>query len=277
MEVKIIGGLGNQMFQYATAFAIAKRTHQNLTVDISDAVKYKTHPLRLVELSCSSEFVKKAWPFEKYLFSEKIPHFMKKGMFRKHYVEKSLEYDPDIDTKSINKKIVGYFQTEKYFKEFRHELIKEFQPKTKFNSYQNELLNLIKENDTCSLHIRRGDYVSSKIANETHGTCSEKYFERAIDYLMNKGVINNKTLLFIFSDDIKWCRENICFVQGDAYHVELDMLLMSKCKNNIISNSSFSWWAAWLNENKNKTVIAPSKWFKKDIKHDIIPESWVKL
>jgi hypothetical protein len=63
----------------------------------------------------------------------------------------------------------------------------------------------------------------------------------------------------------------------DAYHVELDMLLMSKCKNNIISNSSFSWWAAWLNENKNKTVIAPSKWFKKDIKHDIIPESWVKL
>ncbi|EPO2592080.1 alpha-1,2-fucosyltransferase, partial [Escherichia albertii] len=104
-----------------------------------------------------------------------------------------------------------------------------------------------------------------------------------IDYLINKGVINKRTLFFIFSDDIEWCKDNIFldnktyFVQGDTYHVELDMLLMSKCKHNIISNSSFSWWAAWLNENRNKIVIAPSKWFKKDIKHDIIPESWVKL
>ena len=89
--------------------------------------------------------------------------------------------------------------------------------------------------------------------------------------------------LFVFSDDIEWCKENISFpyktifVKGDEEKVELDMWLMSFCDHNIISNSSFSWWGAWLNENAEKYVIAPSQWFRKNIQHDIIPASWIKI
>lgn len=283
MKVKIIGGLGNQMFQYATAFAIAKRTNQNLVVDISDAVSYKTHPLRLTALSCSCEYEYKSNYFEKYIYSTIIPYSIRKLIFCRHYIENGLSYDDTIDTKSINKKIIGYFQTEKYFKEFRGELISEFKPREAFSEYQSEILNLIKQQSCCSIHIRRGDYISNVSANNTHGVCNSEYFKKAIKYLENSGVVKPGIALFVFSDDIEWCKENISFpyktifVKGDEEKVELDMWLMSFCDHNIISNSSFSWWGAWLNENAEKYVIAPSQWFRKNIQHDIIPASWIKI
>ncbi|BBV40288.1 alpha-1,2-fucosyltransferase [Citrobacter portucalensis] len=283
MKVKIIGGLGNQMFQYATAYAIARRTKQELLVDISDAINYKTHPLRITELSCSAKFETISPVFEKYVFSPRIPFCIRQLLFSNIYIEKDLSFDPEIDKKSIDKKIVGYFQCEKYFLEFREEILKEFKPKASFSEYQKEVMNCIKSNHSCSIHIRRGDYVSSQIANDTHGTCDKRYFSQAIDYLKSKEAITSDTVLFIFSDDIEWCKENISyshktyFVHGDPVRVELDLWLMSLCDNNIISNSSFSWWGAWLNENENKTVVAPKSWFKKDIKNNIVPDAWVKL
>lgn len=283
MKVKIIGGLGNQMFQYATAFAISKRTKQELIVDISDALNYKVHPLRLTELSCNCTYEYKSFFIEKYIYSSIIPHLIKKVIMPGYYIENDLAYDDRIDTRSYGKKIVGYFQSEKYFSDYREDLINEFKPKAEFNQYQTEIRDLILQNTSCSVHIRRGDYISNTSANNTHGICSSAYFTKAIKYFESYGIANSNFTLFVFSDDIEWCEKNISFpyrtifVKGDQERVELDMRLMSYCKYNIISNSSFSWWGAWLNENIDKKVIAPQQWFRKNIAHNIIPESWIKL
>lgn len=283
MKVKIIGGLGNQMFQYATAFAISRRTKQELIVDISDALNYKVHPLRLTELSCTCIYEDRSFFLEKYLYSSIIPHLIRKAIMPGYYIEKDLLYDNGIDCSSYGKKIVGYFQSEKYFSDYRKDLINEFKPKAEFNQYQTEMRNLIRQNQSCSVHIRRGDYISNISANNTHGVCSSEYFAKAIRYFESNRIANSNFTLFVFSDDIEWCEKNITFpyrtvfVQGDDERVELDMWLMSLCNHNIISNSSFSWWGAWLNENTDKKVIAPQQWFKKNFAHNIVPESWVKL
>lgn len=283
MKVKIIGGLGNQMFQYATAFAISKRTKQELIVDISDAITYKVHPLRLIELSCSCKYEYKSNFLEKYIYSKSIPYLVKQFMSWGYYIESGLWYDEKIDSRSLGKKIVGYFQSEKYFCDFRDDLINEFRPKAEFSQYQSHIRSLITQNKSCSVHIRRGDYISNPSANSMHGVCSSEYFSKAINYLESSGVADSSLTLFVFSDDIEWCEKNISFpyktffVKSDSERVELDMWLMSFCEHNIISNSSFSWWGAWLNENSNKKVIAPRQWFRENIKHDILPESWIKL
>jgi len=140
----------------------------------------------------------------------------------------------------------------------------------------------IKEKNSVSLHIRRGDYLTMQKAIDTIGVCPLDYYDKAIREITRK--IKNPTF-FIFSDDINWVKENLktnsptIFVSGGKLKDYEELILMSKCKHNIIANSSFSWWGAWLNNNPNKIVIAPKKWFKDTSKNtrDLIPESWLKL
>ena len=134
-----------------------------------------------------------------------------------------------------------------------------------------------------SLHIRRGDYVSNPVTNNYHGTCSLAYYKKAV--LLLKEKIENPSF-FIFSDDLLWARENLDFI-NDMTFIDLDksipdheeMHLMSQCKHNIIANSSFSWWGAWLNENSDKIVIAPKKWFSDNTinTEDLIPAKWMRI
>lgn len=284
MKVKIIGGLGNQMFQYATAYALSKKIDEELIVDISDAIKYKVHPLRLTELSCSSKFISKSFFYEKYIYNE-IDYRIKRVIYPYCYIEKNLMFDSKLFNENIakNKKIVGYFQCEKYFKAYRTELLSEFKPKSEYSDYQEHILREIMKGNSCSIHIRRGDYVTNSNANNVHGTCNEDYFIKALNHLSAGRNINEETTLFVFSDDIEWCKKNIklpykmLFVNGDDVRSELDMWLMSKCEHNIISNSTFSWWAAWLNNNHQKVVVAPKVWFKNGMDNEIVPDSWVKL
>lgn len=282
MKIKIIGGLGNQMFQYASAYAFSKELNKDLIVDISDAIKYKVHPLRLTKLSCSSRYQKKSLYIEKYIYNV-IDYRIKKLIFPYCYIEKNLCFNSKILDEIGNKKLVGYFQCSKYFEKYRNELLLEFKPKAEYSEYQKRILEEIKRGNNCSLHIRRGDYITNLNANSVHGTCDEKYFVDALKYLKEQNILNETSKIFIFSDDIKWCQENInmpyqsVFVQGDNICAELDMWLMSSCENNIISNSTFSWWAGWINNNSNKVVIAPKVWFKNGMENDIIPDEWIKL
>lgn len=176
-----------------------------------------------------------------------------------------------------NVKLFGYFQSEKYFKHCESKIRDLFQ----FNDRIREKMNIkyadswIGSSTTCSIHIRRGDY----IGNGFHEVCHIDYYQNAINEMKNRAAIET---FVVFSDDPEWCKQNLkgdhfLFVEGNS-NVE-DMYLMTQCHHNIICNSSFSWWGAWLNANKEKIVVAPDKWFNDtswDTK-DLIPECWIKI
>ncbi|EGQ8481389.1 alpha-1,2-fucosyltransferase [Vibrio parahaemolyticus] len=280
IRVKIIGGLGNQMFQYAAAFAYSRIHNKELVIDVRNFDNYEVHPLRLNKLNVYGEFDSRKRNII-YKAISKLADIIKPECV---YHEKCISYDEKFHDYEYNF-INGYFQSEKYFSAFRSELLDMFTLRENLSKYQLEIKNKIESNNTVSLHVRRGDYVDNKNANDTHGICSKSYFLAAIDYMKDGGVINEKTKLVVFSDDIDWCIEHIrfdldtIFVKGDDECPEKDMYLMSLCEHNIISNSTFSWWGAWLNNNDNKMVIAPSKWFKDPTlsSKDIIPTSWAKI
>lgn len=283
IKIQINGGLGNQLFQYATAFSLAKSNKTKLLVDISSAINYHVHPLRLTELNCSAQFDDKISLYKKILLHPRLIKFSSM-IFTSYYIEPSLKYDNTLQYTANNKLLIGYFQSELYFKNCRGELLKEFLPKTEFSSYQSLLAEKIKGESSLSIHIRRGDYITNSNASAIHGVCNKEYFDRAIEYLVEQKKVTTKTNVYIFSDDIEWCKAHLSFpystvyVEGDSQHPELDMWLMSYCNHNIISNSTFSWWGAWLNTNSNKCVIAPKQWFKTlHDSTDIVPEQWKRL
>ncbi len=151
------------------------------------------------------------------------------------------------------------------------------------NGRNKDIGEMIQSFKSVSLHIRRGDYVSNKVTNQVHGVCDLNYYSHAISYIAER--ISN-THLFVFSDDPEWAKGNLkteiptFFVDNNRADKDYeDLKLMRQCKHNIIANSSFSWWGAWLNQNAGKIVIAPKKWFNdKSINtKDLIPEKWIRL
>tara|TARA_R110001583_G_scaffold125058_2_gene276532 strand:- start:5807 stop:6670 length:864 start_codon:yes stop_codon:yes gene_type:complete len=286
IKIKLTGGLGNQMFQYAASLALARKLDTMLVIDISFFKKYDLHPLRITELKCSACFNMNNLFLFRFCTSSKIRAFLPFLIrWKKFYFEPSLAFDEGFLKLSDGSTVLGYFQSEKYFLDIRDELIAEFKIKYSTPTQVEKLINKIQVSDSVSIHIRRGDYISTNSASDVHGTCDKSYYNNAIEYLNISGVLNENTILFIFSDDIDWCSKNLnfpykCqFVKGSNERPELDMLLMSKCKHNIIANSSFSWWGAWLNENENKLVVAPKKWFKSHLhdSKDIVPSHWKKI
>ena len=177
----------------------------------------------------------------------------------------------------------GFWQNEKYFKEFDTELQSIFSMKGRLSTSSIVYEEQIKESNSVSLHVRRGDYVTSKLTNEIHGTCSLDYYQKAVSMIESK--IKNP-VFYLFSDDIPWVKDNFSFIENKKF-IQLDdetpphdeIHLMSLCDHNIIANSSFSWWGAWLNNNKEKIVIAPFKWFndKSFDVTDLNPKSWLCL
>jgi hypothetical protein len=163
----------------------------------------------------------------------------------------------------------GFFQCERYFPN-REFILNLFEPSDSINQELSKYDDILK-GTTCSIHVRRGDYVR---LSSHHPVQSIEYFESAMN------IIGSVDKYLIFSDDIEWCEET--FTDGNYFFIKdnkdyIDMFLQSKCTHNIISNSSFSWWGAWMNKNENKKVVGPSKWFgpsKTISSKNIIPESW---
>lgn len=284
---KLKGGLGNQIFQYACGRALALRNNDRVKLDIIgynssngiDTVrKYSLFPFNIkAEIATEQEILKLKYPFG----------IISKGMrfFRAKILR---QFETGLNKKILNYKgsiyLDGFFQTEKYFldkeKEIRDDLKLTASTSAKFQ----ENFNLIKNTPiSVSLHVRRGDYVSDKVTNLHHGTCNAEYYAKALEYITSK--IGNEIKVFVFSDDINWVKENMPlaypaeYVSAPEIPDYEELILMSKCNHNIIANSSFSWWGAWLNENRDKIVVAPSKWVQKNPENfkDVVPNTWYRI
>lgn len=269
----IDGGLGNQLFEYAAAKQIAVNMATTLKLDISNLEKFdkdKTHrKYELSKLNISAEIATKAE-------IESVTKIIREKYYAilRHFIKKGTDYY-----------VKGYWQKEKYFKRIEPIIREEFTFRTPItDSYLSEIKEQIENSNSVSVHFRRGDYVTNPAINAYHGVCSLDYYQRAVEILRKK----EKNLhLFIFSDDIDWVKTHFkvdiatTYVDKSIEEQHSDFQLMCMCKHNIIANSSYSWWAAWLNPNPEKTVIAPKKWFKKRFKQirerNRVPAEWLRI
>jgi hypothetical protein len=289
---KLGGGLGNQMFQYAFARSLQLKHKTSLKIDAisfndKDRKKHENLQLNLfpnIDVTIASKkeiffFMRKTLWGSKLLFNLK----WKIGKYSIH-IEPSFNFQQLIPNRtSKNCYIVGYWQSEKYFKHIRQTLLNDFLFPP-FNDKNRKIEGIIRSsNSSISIHIRRGDYISDKLSNKNHGFIGLQYYEYAIARCTKNIYV---PLFFVFSDDIEWVRKHLK-LPADTIYVDWnkndeainDIHLMSLCQHNIIANSSFSWWAAWLNQNPNKIVIAPKKWFNERDwdTSDLIPENWISL
>lgn len=285
ITVKLIGGLGNQMFQYAFAKTLLRNGYE-IKLDISAFETYHLHGgfgLDHYDITIPIASKEDLAPF-KINFLTKLKRKLKIPN-KKMLEEKTLCFQNDLLAPSDGTYIHGYFQSEKYFKEIRADIIQDFMIKSPLSPYSESVKeNILASSLSASVHIRRGDYVSNSQANNIHGTCPLAYYHQAIELLGSK---SENIHFYVFSDDIEWVKQNLKIYNAiyiDSKEKRIpheDIYLMSLCQHNIIANSSFSWWGAWLNKNNDKIVIAPKNWFNSPAiqiqASDIIPENWIKL
>ena len=277
ITVKLIGGLGNQMFQYAIGRHLAEKNRTALSLDIStllkrDAINYTPRNFELNVFNVK---------YSKLINKPSSSYFNKayNKLFTSTINEKGYNYDNQVLSNKGNIYLNGFWQTEQYFIDIEEIIRKDFTFKATPNSININHIKNINAVNSVSIHFRRGDYITNSSAVDFHGICEPEYYQNAINEIKNK--VTNPHF-FIFSDDVEWVQENFIIdnatiisnnTASDAFE---DMRLMAACKHNIIANSSFSWWAAWLNNNPDKIVIAPKRWLK-NIEIDIIPVSWTKI
>jgi hypothetical protein len=200
----------------------------------------------------------------------------------KKYTEPHFHYDPAFANLPKNTVLNGYFQSEQYFRDIRDILLGDFSWVNEPRGKNKELFGQINnDKSSVSVHVRRGDYVSNNNAAKFHGLTGLDYYRAAVNKIAKQ--VKNPNL-YVFSDDPDWCKRKLKFKQPTIYishntNGSEDMRLMKTCRHNIIANSSFSWWGAWLNENPNKIVIAPKQWFSHPESNtkDLILSSWHKL
>ena len=288
---QVIGGLGNQMFQYAAGRALSLERGLPLRLDLSGFAGYGLHHGFLLKtlLDCPVEVATQSdvrnilgWQYpasvRRLLMRPQFAAFRRKGFV----VEPYFHYWPGIKKVPNACYLAGYWQTEKYFLDVAHHIRRDFTFKSPLMGMNAELSQQIVKVNSVSLHVRRGDYVSNDKNKAVYGTCSLEYYRCAIQYIAERV---DRPKLFIFSDDPTWVKGNLqldfpCHYVEHNQGVESynDMRLMSMCKHHVIANSSFSWWGAWLNENPGKIVIAPRNWFVNGNKaEDLIPKGWISL
>ena len=201
----------------------------------------------------------------------------------KIYFEPSINYHPEVLNLKSPVFLRGYFQSYKYYLG-RESFVKDLFrfPVEQLDGQNKEILQEIRKVITVSIHVRRGDYVDDKATRDFHGNCDVDYYLNALSLIASE---NDNLTLVLFSDDSKWVKEKFGYLpylkifidhNNDAESWK-DMFLMSCCNHNIIANSSFSWWAAWLNNNPEKIVVAPKKWFAKRSQIDLMPEQWIQI
>jgi hypothetical protein len=290
--IKLQGGLGNQMFQYAFGSIIAKKNRTKLVIEDSiykNDSKKEGYTPRKFELSIFDNQYEFAKESDISLFNNlSLSHRIKKKIglnFPKISTEVNFEFSSEIIELRSPAFVIGYFQSYKYFKGFEKYIKELFIFSVhKLSKENTNLITLLEKENTIAVHIRRGDYVSDVVTNQFHGSCSLEYYMKAISFVTSK--VKESSFVF-FSDDVEWVKEkfgdlpfNKMFIDNNKGEDSwIDMYLMSICCHNIIANSSFSWWAAWLNNNQNKIVIAPKNWFQAqeiDIK-SLIPEKWITI
>jgi hypothetical protein len=288
--IRLIGGLGNQMFQVAAGYSLAKRLGLDLKLDIASLKKYKRHNGYQFSDIFDGEFqIASFWNVLNLL---RLKHWSQRRnsvevrpdfLFDPHssiLLEKSHNYSSDFEKVEKSCYLAGYWQSERYFLDCQEDIRKIFKFKRVTDSANLAVLENILQSNAVGIHVRRGDYISNIHANEFHGICDLEYYRLAIRIIQEK-VANPKFL--VFSDDMHYCRTAFKHLNGVEFvdvnagkHSYNDMHLLSKCKHHIIANSSFSWWGAWLGQKENQVVIAPKLWFagSKETLTDIYCKHW---
>jgi hypothetical protein len=264
---ELIGGIGNQLFQYAAARSLAYSRAINLKLDLSAFENYKLHQYSLQHFNIPASIAVAADLRQtSYVFHEKSFHF-----------------DPHFEKLPSSVLLKGYWQSEKYFSAIEDVIRKDLQIQIPLQGLNKSTADHIHSCQSVSLHIRRGDYVTNAHTMAYHGLCDLAYYDKCI-YAISQQVTHPH--FFIFSDDPDWAMANLKIAHDTTYvthnNAETnyeDLRLMSLCQHQIIANSTFSWWGAWLNTSNTKIVIAPKNWFKSAALNtaDLIPDSWMVI
>ena len=279
--VRLIGGLGNQMFQYEAGRALAARLDAPLLLDLRDFRRYRLRSYGLdrmqIQARPATAWELARWPI--WLRNRRWP-VERFGLASRWFREDRMRFSPAFANLTGTVGLDGYFQSELYFADVRQTLLHEFRPRAPLSRENNVLAETIRAVAGASLHVRRGDYVSDPKTSAVHGVCSPAYYQRAISLLRER---YEDLRVFVFSDDPAWCRANLSldgatFVEGNGAAPECDIFLMAQCRHHIIANSSFSWWGAWLADQPG-TTIAPRPWFSDGTLRDddLIPSAWLRL
>jgi hypothetical protein len=272
-------GLGNQMFQYALGRSLAVKRGTKLMLDTSWYEKaqevggvsrraYELGPLDVIENFWQPTLVNRALlkAFGHGIFTDDPEPYV---------------FHPEALELPNYSRLFGFFQNERYFKDIRDIIVKEFTLKAPPTGRNQELLREIMANpQSVSVHVRRGDYVTSQTASAKHGTKGLEYYQKAVTAIKKQAP---KPTFYVFSDDPEWCKDNLkldgptTYVDNNTYGGD-DMRLMRACRHNIIANSSFSWWGAWLNTHPDKIVVAPKQWLNNaDMDtSDAVPQEWIR-
>lgn len=257
---KIIGGLGNQLFQYAVGKAASLHHNVPLKLDILNYETYKLHNgFRLGQFSAEFQIATETEVEQFKGKSDLIGKINRKLGLKKPYLKEVQNNTFQSSVFSSNQLYLdGFWQNEKYFKQISDNLVADFKVKKDFISINKKFRQEVCKNQSVGIHVRRGDFLK----HLDIGVLSLQYYRRAVSYIQDRV---EKPTFYLFSDDLNWCRTNLDFIDNavfvDQTKSELDdFQLMQECKHNIIANSSFSWWAAWLNQNSDKIVVAPKRW-----------------
>jgi hypothetical protein len=272
---RITGGLGNQMFQYALGRHLSIIHKCDLFLDCSYYSTNENFSNRGFELD---NFNINAKILDNNHIGNKLIYSIKSKLSSPQVInERSFSFE--LDVLSLPRKIAlhGYWQSEQYFLAIKNIIIEDLSLKIKIKPL---FLDLVNQKNTVAVHFRLGDYINNQEVNEIHGVCDPDYYQKAFSFF--HGTQENVSF-YIFSDDIEWVKKNIHFPENSNFikgnnHIE-DFQLMRLCNHQIIANSTFSWWAAWLNLKSDKKIIAPKNWFKDTSRNssDIIPSEWIKL
>ena len=288
--VRLIGGLGNQMFQYAAGRALSLRQHSELKLDrtLYGRSYDRTYQLNVFSieedwLDAQRNRLLRMWVHPSTRIIRGLARRAWPGLSVCTVVDKERGYDHSVTQKPGITWLRGFWQSEKYFAEVEHIIRREFTFRSPPDRQNAQALRDIKSREAVCVHVRRGDYVSDPRNMAIHGTCGLDYYHRAMAYIAKRATNPH---WIIFSDEPGWAATHLTFFeprtimshnsQGRNWE---DLRLMTACKHFIIANSSFSWWGAWLAQHVRKRVVAPKTWFSGDPSRcpDIVPDSWMRL
>lgn len=288
--VKIFGGLGNQLFQYYFGKYVANSLNTTVKYDIKTNYSGKNYTSRLLGLFSFYTELEIASDDEinNFIhFKQEVPRRIERKLIQyfpfinKNYiVEKKLHTTLSIKYIKDNCYYDGYWQSYSYLTCIDRIISKEMNIKTINNKKALDILEQIEKTNSISIHVRRGDYLSIKVNSQIFCTCDLLYYSKAINYIKAK---QSNAIFYVFSDDLEWVETHFkgnefIFVKDNS--PSEDMFIMSKCKHNIIANSTFSWWAAWLNSNENKIIISPRNWYKGELNNltkEFKPAQWIEM
>lgn len=297
--VRMRGGLGNQMFQYAACKTLALLKNTELKLDDYSYKTFGKRELELYKFSIVERLASEkeindflgSYKFIRYIHRRINTPFLSKFIYRQPF----FHFDEDFFMIPDNAYVSGYFQSQKYFEPCKDKIRKIFWQPELLQGVNEKLMNIILSTNSVSVHIRRGDKVLNPKYAYFYGSLDIEYYKNALNKISQ---YFDNLKFYVFSDDISWCKQNLPGEYNYEYisnntgkNSYLDILLMGCCNHNIIANSSFSWWGAWLNNNSGKMVIAPKKWFAKNYYNgknkvyksryysikDLYPADWITI